>query len=182
MAKKKIRECAGKNLLKNHVKRFSPDVSFAKVQPIEVTADTNWSKLKQSESWVANAKLVVKPDMMFGKRGKNDLVLLDASLEEVEAFVNERLGKKIKIGEVAGELSHFLIEPFIPHKEEYYFSIHMEREYTSVFFSTQGGIDVESNWDNVKTLEIPIGESIGDKPKVTFPFLSFSQFAILTFP
>ena len=38
-------------------------------------------------------KLVVKPDMLFGKRGKHDLVGLNLSAGEAEAFIKQRMGK-----------------------------------------------------------------------------------------
>ena len=38
-------------------------------------------------------KLVVKPDMLFGKRGKHDLVGLNLDVSGVEAFIQARLGQ-----------------------------------------------------------------------------------------
>jgi ATP citrate (pro-S)-lyase len=40
-------------------------------------------------------KLVVKPDMLFGKRGKSGLVALNLDLAQVRQFVKERLGNEV---------------------------------------------------------------------------------------
>jgi len=37
----------------------------------------------------------VKPDMLFGKRGKSGLVALNLDLAGVAVFVKERLGKEV---------------------------------------------------------------------------------------
>ena len=57
-------------------------------------------------------------------------------------------------------LTHFLIEPFVPHSNEYYISILAERECTRVVFSTSGGIHVEENWDSAKEIEVEVGDNI----------------------
>jgi len=65
--------------------------------------------------------------------------------------------KEVEISGVKGILTHWIIEPFIPHKEEYYISISSQPEYDQVHFSLQGGIHVEEHWDQVKHFQIPIG-------------------------
>lgn len=37
----------------------------------------------------------MKPDMLFGQRGKHDLVGLNLTYDEAEAFVNARMGKQV---------------------------------------------------------------------------------------
>lgn len=49
----------------------------------------------EKEPWLASSKLVVKPDMLFGKRGKSGLVALNLDLAQVADFVKERLGKEV---------------------------------------------------------------------------------------
>ena len=85
-----------------------------------VTPQTNLALLHIEYPWLQSEKMVVKPDQLFGKRGKHELVLLDASLEEVKAFLDKNLGRKVRVGGVDGTLTHFLIEPFVEHKQEYY--------------------------------------------------------------
>jgi ATP citrate (pro-S)-lyase len=43
-------------------------------------------------------KLVVKPDMLFGKRGKSGLVALNLDIAQVKEFVKERLGVEVVYG------------------------------------------------------------------------------------
>lgn len=48
-----------------------------------------------------------------------------------------------------GPITTFIIEPFIPHNEEFYLNIVSERLGCSVSFSECGGIEIEENWDKV---------------------------------
>lgn len=47
----------------------------------------------------------------------------------------------------AGPVTTFIVEPFVPHKNEYYLCISTRRLDTEVSFSTAGGIHIEDNWD-----------------------------------
>ncbi|CAI8583595.1 unnamed protein product [Vicia faba] len=158
MARKKIREYDSKRLLKEHFKRISGnDMPIKSAQVIETT-DIN--ELVEKEPWLSSSKLVVKPDMLFGKRGKSGLVALNLDLAEVDGFVKERLGKEVEMGGCKGPITTFIVEPFIPHNEEFYLNIVSERLGNSISFSECGGIDIEENWDKVKTVFIPTGESL----------------------
>ncbi|MBI1968273.1 ATPase [Candidatus Woesearchaeota archaeon] len=84
------------------------------------------------------------------------MVLLDADFPSVKQFIEEQRSKAITIGKATGFLTHFLIEPFIPHEKEYFVAIRAEREHDTIFFSEQGGIDIEENWQSVKQLTVPI--------------------------
>lgn len=55
----------------------------AYVQVVQFTANTNASDLLNANPWLASTKLVVKPDMLFGQRGKNDLVGLNMDFSQV---------------------------------------------------------------------------------------------------
>jgi len=61
----------------------------------QVTESTDFNELPEKEPWLLSSKLVVKPDMLFGKRGKSGLVALNLDLAEVASFVKERLGKEV---------------------------------------------------------------------------------------
>lgn len=61
----------------------------------QVTASTDFTELQEKEPWLSSSKLVVKPDMLFGKRGKSGLVALNLDLAQVASFVKERLGKEV---------------------------------------------------------------------------------------
>jgi len=60
-----------------------------------VTESTDFTELTNQESWLSSTKLVVKPDMLFGKRGKSGLVALKLDLAEVADFVKTRLGTEV---------------------------------------------------------------------------------------
>jgi ATP citrate (pro-S)-lyase len=53
------------------------------------------------------------------------------------------------MGGCKGPITTFIVEPFIPHNEEYYLNIVSERLGNSIRFSECGGIDIEENWDKV---------------------------------
>jgi ATP citrate (pro-S)-lyase len=53
------------------------------------------------------------------------------------------------MGGCRGPITTFIIEPFIPHNEEFYLNIVSDRLGNSISFSECGGIDIEENWDKV---------------------------------
>lgn len=62
-----------------------------------MTEATDFNELANEEPWLSSEKLVVKPDMLFGKRGKSGLVALNLDLAQAAQFVKERLGKEVGI-------------------------------------------------------------------------------------
>ncbi|KAL9321940.1 hypothetical protein ACSQ67_009993 [Phaseolus vulgaris] len=158
MARKKIREYDSKRLLKEHFKRISGQ--DLPIKSAQVTESTDFSELPEKEPWLLSSKLVVKPDMLFGKRGKSGLVALNLDLAEVASFVKELLGKEAEISGCKGPITTFIVEPFIPHNEEFYLNIVSERLGNSISFSECGGIEIEENWDKVKTVFMPTGLSL----------------------
>lgn len=56
---------------------------------------TEFTELTNQEPWLSSTKLVVKPDMLFGKRGKSGLVALNLDLAQVAEFVKTRLGVEV---------------------------------------------------------------------------------------
>ncbi|RAL53288.1 hypothetical protein DM860_006960 [Cuscuta australis] len=158
MARKKIREYDSKRLLKENFKRLGGyDLAIKSAQ---VTDSTDFNELVEKEPWLSSTKLVVKPDMLFGKRGKSGLVALKLDLAEVAVFVKERLGKEVEMGGCKGPITTFIVEPFVPHDEEFYLNIVSERLGCSISFSECGGVEIEENWDKVKTIFVPTGASL----------------------
>ncbi|KAL8161622.1 hypothetical protein V2J09_013111 [Rumex salicifolius] len=158
MARKKIREYDSKRLLKEHFKRLSG--YELPIRSAQMTESTDLNELVEKEPWLLSEKLVVKPDMLFGKRGKSGLVALNLDFSQVSAFVKERLGKEVEMSGCKGPITTFIIEPFVPHNEEFYLNIVSERLGCSISFSECGGIDIEENWDKVKTIFLPTGTSL----------------------
>ena len=56
------------------------------------------------------------------------------------------------MGGAKAPITTFIVEPFVPHDDEYYFSIVSERLGVTISFSECGGIEIEENWDKVKKL------------------------------
>jgi len=92
---------------------------------------------------------------LFGQRGKQGLVLVNSTLDQVKSFIKENLNKEIIIGNTKDKLTHFLIEPFITHEKEYYLSFLSERNSDVIYFGEEGGINVEENWAKVKKIIVP---------------------------
>jgi succinyl-CoA synthetase beta subunit len=53
-------------------------------------------QIQKTQTPKTQVKLVVKPDMLFGQRGKNDLVGLNLTFAEAEAFVRARMNKEVR--------------------------------------------------------------------------------------
>jgi ATP citrate (pro-S)-lyase len=76
--------------------------------------------------------------------------------------VTPRFTTELEVSGARGALTHWIVEPFVPHKEEYYLAITSEREADVIHFSTHGGMEVEENWDKglVKELVVPLGQTL----------------------
>lgn len=158
MAQRGIREYDAKRMLANELPKYLGGSFKYEAKVALVGPDTDMAALAKANPWIATEKLVVKPDQLFGKRGKHGLLLIDADWKKAQAWIKERMNKETEVGAVKGKLTHFLIEPFVPHKEdeEWYAAIRSERDEDIVYFSTKGGIYVEENWDKVRHIPVPI--------------------------
>ena len=103
-----------------------------------------------------DAKWVIKPDQLFGKRGKYGLLGVKMDNANIRKWWEEHYQKEVVIGKQTGKLDTFLIEPFVPHDIEYYVAIKTEKDHDVIYFSLSGGIDVEENWDQVQSMKIPL--------------------------
>jgi ATP-citrate lyase beta-subunit len=160
MAQKGIREYDAKRLLAKAALKISGGKLRFHDRLVLVSPDIDLTTLPDREPWLKTERLVVKPDQLFGKRGKNNLLLVDADYEQAKHWIAERMRKRVTIqqttGKTTGTLTHFLIEPFVPHKEEYYLAFTSKRDVDVIHFSTKGGVDIEAVWDSVKTIEVPV--------------------------
>lgn len=166
MAEKGIREYDAKRMIAKALPEFSGGRFSFEAGPVLIGPETDMEKLATEHSWLGTTPLVAKPDQLFGKRGKNNLLYVNKNWDEVKAWIGERMNKQVTItqttGETTGMLSHFLVEPFIPHEEEYYLAITTHRDHDTIHFSTKGGVDIEEVWDTVVKLDIPILSTIDD--------------------
>ncbi|KAH0916581.1 hypothetical protein HID58_031027 [Brassica napus] len=199
MARKKIREYDSKRLVKEHFKRLSGNelpirsVQFNVlehwflrheamiIEPFStlINQTTDLNELVEKEPWLSSEKLVVKPDMLFGKRGKSGLVALKLDFAEVATFVKERLGKEVEMSGCIGPITTFIVEPFVPHNEEFYLNVVSDRLGCSISFSECGGIEIEENWDKVKTIFIQTGASLTPEVDLDFTFLEMNPFTLV---
>jgi ATP citrate (pro-S)-lyase len=114
MARKKIREYNSKRLLQQHFSRLA-----GRNLPLEVAqvkADTCWTELLAGHPWLAHRRLVVKPDCLFGKRGKHDLVGLNLDHHEAKDFISKRMDKIVDMDGIVGKVwICLLVIPLIFH-------------------------------------------------------------------
>jgi len=170
-----------KLLVLKHLNKYASGVSLdegiKRLGSVMITDATNFRHFRQETPEFSNTDLVVKPDMLFGKRGKHNLVLVKKDLDACEKWIYERMDQEVQVGHVKGKLTHFLIERFVPHKDEYYLALTTDREGTQIRFSVAGGIEVEENWEKVKTLSVPLLDDI-DKTDLVRPSLPSTLFPL----
>ena len=162
MAQRGIREYHAKKMLAKYLPEFSNGKFSIPDKFALVTPEKSIDEVAKENPWIKEEKLVVKPDQLFGKRGKHGLILLNATFDQAKKWIEERMGKEVTIGKVTGKLTHFLIEPYVEHDKEYYVAIKDDRECDHIYFSTAGGVDIEENWDKVLTIDVPIDKEIDD--------------------
>ena len=207
MAQKAIREYDAKSILAKHWDKYFPNFSYA-YETVLVQNGLELEETAKSKSWLKEKVLVAKPDMLFGKRGKNDLVLFkdakpgDVSLEKAVSWIDEKSSAKQSVsfsfdGDTpTGEpkvdmLTHFIVEPFTPHaqEEEYYISATCVGDNDMLYMSAEGGMEVEEGWDE-KVTEVAFSitdteEEIAERIKANVPAdvaeadkEAFAEFAI----
>lgn len=99
------------------------------------------------------------------RRGKSNLILLNATWEEVKKWISEKMNQEIKINNVSGKLDTFIVEPFIEHKqsEEFYVCIQNQREGNEILFYHEGGINIGDVDSKAQRVLIPIFSDISDE-------------------
>ncbi|MBU0633209.1 ATPase [bacterium] len=173
MAQRAIREYDGKAIFSKHWEKYFSGFHYG-FKSVLVTSGAEL-KAKAEEhgfEWLKQEPLVAKPDMLFGKRGKNDLVLFktnkpgDVTLTEAAAWIDAKMSHTTTLlSGQHGQLTHFIIEPFTPHsqEQEYYISATTVGEDDVLYMSAEGGMEVEEGWDEkVNEVHIPINMSDAD--------------------
>jgi ATP-citrate lyase beta-subunit len=190
MAQKAIREFDAKSILAKHWDKYFPNFTYA-YETVMVRNGTELSKTAKEKKWLKEKALVAKPDMLFGKRGKNGLVLFrdskpgDVSLAKAASWIDEKSSSNQSVyfsfhgdtpsGDAKVDmLTHFIVEPFTPHsqEEEYYISATCVGDNDVLYMSAEGGMEVEENWDKVIEVSFPITateEEIEDKIRKNIP-------------
>ena len=99
--------------------------------------------------------------MLFGRRSKLGLLKLDVDYESAATWIDEQRAREVEVSGRTGALTHFVLEPFVPHQSEYYFCITSERDADVILFSHEGGVDIEDDWSRkVRELRIPTGDTL----------------------
>ncbi|XP_030757355.1 ATP-citrate synthase isoform X2 [Sitophilus oryzae] len=158
MSAKAIREATGKNLINQRL----GDTAAAQCRFASINPDTKFSEVVANNPWLKTDRLVVKPDQLIKRRGKLGLIAVNKTLDEVQKWIGDRMNKDQKIGQASGKLKNFIIEPFIPHKdeEETYVCIYSHRHADTILFYHQGGVDIGDVDSKAVKLDVPVGENL----------------------
>ncbi len=177
MAQKAIREYDGKAIFARHWNEYFDGFHYGFKSVLVTSGDELRAKAKEHGfEWLNQEPLVAKPDMLFGKRGKNDLVLFrinkpgDVTLEDAAKWIDEKQSHEVTLlSGQHGHLTHFIVEPFTPHtqEQEYYISATTVGEDDVLYMSAEGGMEVEEGWDEkVNEVHIPISMPDSDMEKM----------------
>ncbi|XP_018414343.1 PREDICTED: ATP-citrate synthase isoform X2 [Nanorana parkeri] len=163
MSAKAISEQTGKEFLYKYICTTAAIQNRFKYA--QVTYDTDWDRLVQDHPWLLTESLVVKPDQLIKRRGKLGLVGVNLNLDQVKSWLKQRLGHETTIAKAKGILKNFLIEPFVPHKqeEEFYVCIYAAREGDYVLFHHEGGVDVGDVDAKAQKFLVSVGERLTEQ-------------------
>lgn len=171
MAHKAIREADGKLMLARLFRDYSKGKYEISNKVVSIGPNTNIAKLPQQHKWLIIEQLVVKPDQLIKRRGKNNLVLVGATFNQAKDWIAEKSkgpitihgkfdanGKPADKG-IVGKLTHFIIEPMVPHQDsdECYLSMMSTEDGDAIMFYPQGGVNVGDVDSKAARLEVPIG-------------------------
>ena len=166
MAQRAIREYDGKAIFSKHWEKYFSGFHYGFKSVMVTSGDELRAKAQEHGfEWLKQEPLVAKPDMLFGKRGKNNLVLFktakpgDVTLDDAAKWIDEKMSHDVTLlSGQHGRLTHFIVEPFTPHtqEQEYYISATTVGEDDVLYMSAEGGMEVEENWDKVVEVKIPI--------------------------
>ncbi|PVU91746.1 hypothetical protein BB561_004233 [Smittium simulii] len=168
---------------------------------IQTEIDTQLKKAENIYPWLSDTKLVVKPDQLIKRRGKSGLLAINKTWSEVKQWISERALKQVTVESITGTLNSFIVEPFVPHKQdsEFYVCIYTVKEGDVILFTNEGGVDVgdvdskaskflveiDSHFPSYSTLEAQLFASINsEKTKLaTYAFIErlYSTFVFLNF-
>ncbi|KAL0408597.1 UNVERIFIED_CONTAM: ATP-citrate synthase alpha chain protein 1 [Sesamum radiatum] len=76
--------------------------------------------------------------------------LLKEHFKRISGSELEIKSAQVEMGGCRGPITTFIVEPFVPHNEEFYLNIVSDRLGCSISFSECGGIEIEENWDKIK--------------------------------
>lgn len=162
MSAKAIREATGKDLIN---RKLPSGTNAVQCRFVSITEHTNWADIVNNNPWLKSEKLVVKPDQLIKRRGKLGLIKVNVNLATAKQWIADRMNKDQQIGKATGKLRTFIIEPFVPHKqeEEAYVCIYSHRKADTILFHHEGGVDIGDVDAKALKLEVPVGEGLPDE-------------------
>lgn len=171
MSVKAIRESHGKTLLQRHLPvysggKFKIDTNVLVCPSVlDTTEGQTWAGILQSHPWLKETPLVVKPDQLVKRRGKAGLLSVNKSFDECKQWIIDRMCKEVTVEGVTGALTHFIMEPFVAHKqeEEHYICMHSLRYKDQIMFCKEGGIDVGDVDAKATVLDVPTGQTLSEE-------------------
>jgi ATP-citrate lyase beta-subunit len=122
---------------------------------VVITQVDQLRSLAQANEWLRTSKLVAKAHEAIGGRMKLGLVKVGLDLDGAVKASEEILGRQV--GSL--HMSQVIVSEMIPHEKEFYAAVKSTREGADVLLAGVGGIEIESQWDKVKRLEVAVGET-----------------------
>jgi ATP-citrate lyase beta-subunit len=119
---------------------------------VVVSSADQLATLAQANKWLGESRLVVKAHEAIGGRFKLGLVRLNLDLIGAIQAAKEMLGLSVQ----GMTISQVIVAEMLDHDEEYYLCINSNRDGAEILLSKTGGVDIESHWESVKRLAIPI--------------------------
>jgi len=171
MAHKAIREADGTRMLARLFHEYSNGKYQISDKIVTVDPNTDLEQLPNQYPWLSTEKLVVKPDQLIKRRGKNKLVLVGVDYNQAKAWIQEKSktpitiygkfdanGKPLDKGTV-GQLTHFIIKQFVLYKDsdECYIAIMANKDGDTILFHPEGGVNVGDVDSKAARLDVPIG-------------------------
>ena len=172
MAQKAIREADGMHILATRLYDYGDAMCELEDRFLSVSSGAELAALRAEHPWLSQVPLVVKPDQLIKRRGKNGLILTGATVEQAIAWIDDKTrgpitihgrfdddGRPLDEG-TTGFLRHFLVEPHKTHDpaDESYLAIVSNRDGDEILYCHQGGVDVGDVDAKASRLQIPIGE------------------------
>ena len=179
MAQKAIREADGMHILACRLRDYGEGGCELEDRFLSVGTGAELAAMLEANPWLTQVPLVVKPDQLIKRRGKNALILTGATFEQACAWIDDKTrgpvtihgrfddgGRPLDQGTV-GRLRHFLVEPHMTHDpaDECYLAIVSNREGDEILFYEQGGVDVGDVDAKAKRMQVPAGE-IPSRPQI----------------
>jgi succinyl-CoA synthetase beta subunit len=154
MSQLPIREYDAKQLIYHHCGRAYTGYLITALEDLDQIPEWSW---------------VIKPDQLFGKRGKYWLVGVKLDTLWLRHWLATHDWKNMTIAGKTDTLDTFLVEPFVAHDAEYYLAFATEKTHDVILFSHQWGVDIEEHWDQVITIRISVIEELTSEQLASIP-------------